>query len=37
MKKIIEKIEEFMELGGTKKNIAFLVISGISLLISILI
>ena len=35
MKKIIEKIEEFMELGGTKKDIVFLVISGISLLISI--
>lgn len=35
MKKIIEKIEEFMELGGTKKNITFLVLSGIALIISI--
>ena len=36
MKKLIEKVERFMELGGTKKDIAFLVISGISLIISIL-
>ena len=32
---MIEKIEEVMELGGTKKDIAFLVLSGIALLISI--
>ncbi len=35
MKKIIEKIEWFMDLGGTKKDVTFLVISGISLLLSI--
>ena len=35
MKKIIEKIEKFMELGGTKKDITFLVLSGIALAISI--
>ena len=35
MKKVIEKIEEFMEIGGTKKDIAFLVLSGIALIISI--
>lgn len=34
MEKIIEKIEWFFELGGVKKDIAFLVISGIALLIS---
>ncbi len=34
MKKVIEKIEQFMELGGTKKDITLLVISGISLIIS---
>ena len=34
MKKVIEKIEELMELGGTKKDIAFLVISGVALLLS---
>lgn len=34
METIIEKIESFMELGGVKKDIAFLVISGIALLIS---
>ncbi len=32
---MIEKIEELSEWGGTKKDIAFLVISGISLLLSI--
>jgi heavy metal translocating P-type ATPase len=35
LKHIIEKTEAFMELGGMKKNIVFLVISGISLVISI--
>lgn len=34
MNKVIEKIEAFMELGGTKKDIAFLVISGVFLIIS---
>ncbi len=34
MKKIVEKIESFMELGGTKKDIALLVISGVALLFS---
>lgn len=35
MKKLMQKIEDFMGLGGTKKDIAFLVISGVSLLCSI--
>ena len=35
MKKIIGKVEAFMELGGTKKDIVFLVLSGLSLIISI--
>ena len=35
MKKIIEKIQQFLELGGIKKDIVLLVISGISLLLSI--
>ena len=35
MKRVIEKVEAFMELGGTKKDIIFLILSGISLLISI--
>lgn len=35
MKKIIEKAESFMELGGTKKDIVFLVLGGLSLIISI--
>ena len=35
MDNIIEKIEDFMELGGTKKDIAFIIIGGISLLVSI--
>lgn len=34
MKKIVEKIESFMELGGTKKDIALLIISGAALLFS---
>ena len=36
MKKFIEKLEYILELGGTKKDIVFLVISGIALLISLL-
>ena len=35
MKKVIEKIQQFLELGGIKKDIVLLVISGISLLLSI--
>ena len=35
MDNITEKIEDFMNLGGTKKDIALLVIGGISLLVSI--
>ena len=35
MKKIIEKVEQVMELGGTKKDIVCLVLSGIALIISI--
>ncbi len=34
MKKAAEKMEEFLELGGTKKEIVLLVISGIALLLS---
>ena len=34
MKKITDKIEWFMDLGGTKKDVTFLVISGISLILS---
>ena len=34
MKKLIEKTEAFMELGGTRKDIAFLVLGGLSLIIS---
>ncbi len=34
MKKIMGRFEEFLELGGTKKDIILLVISGISLLVS---
>lgn len=34
MKKFMKKLEELLELGGTKKNIILLVIGGISLLIS---
>lgn len=34
MKKIAEKIEAIMELGGVKKEIAFLVLGGLSLVIS---
>ena len=35
MSKVIKKVEDFLELGGTKKDIVFLVISGIALLVSI--
>ena len=34
MNKFIEKTEAFMELGGTRKDIAFLVLGGLSLIIS---
>ena len=34
MKSIIEKIESFMELGGTRKDMILLVLSGISLIVS---
>ena len=36
MNQIVEKIEALMDLGGTKKDIAFLVVSGLSLLVSML-
>lgn len=35
MKEFIKKLEELLELGGTKRDITFLIISGIALLISI--
>ncbi len=35
MKQFMEKVEKIIELGGTKKDIVFLIISGIALLISI--
>ncbi len=35
MKKIIEKLERFLDMGGTKKDIVFLIISAISLVLSI--
>lgn len=35
MRKVIEKVEQLMELGGTKKDIAFLAVSGAALIISI--
>lgn len=35
MSKVIKRVEDFMELGGTEKDIAFFVISGIALLVSI--
>ena len=34
MNKIIEKAEYFMELGGTKKDIIFLILGGLSLIVS---
>ena len=36
MKKFIEMLERFLELGGTKKDIACLVIAGVSLVLSLL-
>ncbi len=36
MKQIIKKLEELMEIGGTKKDIVLLVISGISIICSLL-
>lgn len=36
MKRLCEKLEQFMDLGGTKKDIALLVISGIALVLSLL-
>lgn len=35
MKKIIQKLEDFLELGGAKKDITLLAISGVALLLSI--
>lgn len=35
MKKVVEKIERVMELGGMKKDIVLLVLSGVALLVSI--
>ena len=35
MKKFIEKVEAIMELGGTKKEVVFLILSGLSLVISV--
>lgn len=35
MKKAIEKLESLLELGGTKKDIVFLILSGLALLVSI--
>ena len=32
---MIEKIEDFMDLGGTKKDIVFLILSGLALIVSI--
>ena len=34
MKRLMEKLEHLLELGGTKKDIAFLAISGIALIVS---
>lgn len=36
MKKVIKRIEQFVEIGGTKKDIIFLCISGVSLVLSLL-
>lgn len=35
VKPAMEKLEHFLELGGTKKDITLLVISGIALIVSI--
>ena len=34
MKKLMEKLEHLLEWGGTKKDIAFLAVSGIALIVS---
>ena len=34
MKRLTEKLEQLLELGGTKRDITFLIISGIALLVS---
>lgn len=34
MQELMNKLEAFLELGGTKKDITFLVISGIALILS---
>ena len=34
MKKLMEKLERLLELGGTKKDIALLVISSVALIVS---
>ena len=34
MKKMIEKLEAFMELGGVKKDVIFLALGGVSLIVS---
>ncbi len=36
MKKFMEKLELFLELGGIKKDITFLVISGVAVICSLL-
>ena len=36
MKKIMYRLEEWIEIGGTKKDIALLIISGVSLILSLL-
>ena len=35
MKKAMEKLETLLELGGTKKDIVFLILSGLALLVNI--
>ena len=35
MKKITEKFERFLDMGGTKKDVVFLIISAVSLILSI--
>lgn len=36
MKKLMYRLEELMEIGGTKKDIALLVIGGVSLILSLI-
>lgn len=36
MKKLMQKLEDLMEIGGTKKDIAFLVIGGVAVICSLL-